>query len=252
MTFQLLVPMAGLGNRFVTAGYRTLKPMLPVHGMPLIELVLRNLGAKQASKVIVVIKKEDNLFEAVMKISEKIGINIEIFQLDKLSDGPADTCHAARGSLDMGQPLVIANSDQYLDAPITEYFKELEENKFSGMILAMEDSDPKWSFVRIDNEGSALEVREKKVISNLATCGVYGFARAQDFIMGYELMREAGDRTNGEFYVAPIYNYLISYDFKVSVINLGPTSKVMHGLGTPHDYEMFIGRDLDLSSLYLS
>ena len=40
---NIVVPMAGAGSRFTAEGYNDPKPLIPVHGIPMIELVIRNL-----------------------------------------------------------------------------------------------------------------------------------------------------------------------------------------------------------------
>jgi hypothetical protein len=49
-------------------------------------------------------------------------------------------------------------------------------------------------------------------------------------------MIEENDRTNNEFYVAPVFNYLIR---RGKVIKLC-RPKFVHGLGTPKDVEKFL------------
>ena len=51
------------------------------------------------------------------------------------------------------------------------------------------------------------------------------------------------DTVNGEYYVAPIYNFLAKQGKRVGIFDLGPVSKVMFGLGTPFDYESFLASD---------
>ena len=70
----------------------------------------------------------------------------------------------------------------------------------------MHDIDSKWSYARVDGNNRILEIREKKVISNNATVGIYGFSRADIAWNCFNEMWAAGDRTNNEFYVAPSYN----------------------------------------------
>ncbi|KPX04973.1 putative Lipopolysaccharide biosynthesis protein [Pseudomonas savastanoi] len=40
---QIIVPMAGAGSRFAVAGYTDPKPLIPVHGVPMIKVVIDNL-----------------------------------------------------------------------------------------------------------------------------------------------------------------------------------------------------------------
>ena len=50
-------------------------------------------------------------------------------------------------------------------------------------------------------------------------------------------------RTNNEFYVAPVYNELISNGKKIETFNIGEVGNGMHGLGTPSDLNAFLKTD---------
>lgn len=43
---QFVIPMAGAGSRFQKAGYKLPKPLIPVLGKPMIQLVVENLTPK--------------------------------------------------------------------------------------------------------------------------------------------------------------------------------------------------------------
>ena len=53
-------------------------------------------------------------------------------------------------------------------------------------------------------------------------------------------MFDSDDRCNGEFYVAPIYNYLIKDNLPVGFTNIGKEYDGLHGLGTPEDLKIFL------------
>lgn len=46
---QFVIPMAGAGSRFQKAGYKLPKPLIPVLGKPMIQLVVENLTPKKVS-----------------------------------------------------------------------------------------------------------------------------------------------------------------------------------------------------------
>jgi len=240
MDIQLLIPMAGLGSRFSREGYRSPKPYLPIGKFTMIEVVVNNLLSRSVKKVILVASKDPSRIMDLREVLRCHGVEVQILEIEGITDGPATTCYLAKSLLDHNESLVIANSDQYLDIEISGEYSIWESSKSDGVIWGMKDVDPKWSYVSTDKNGFAVEIREKKVISNIATCGVYGFTKASDFFWAYDMMRESNDRTNGELYVAPSYNYLIDEQRKFLVRNLGSTSDVMHGLGIPEDYERFL------------
>jgi NDP-sugar pyrophosphorylase family protein len=233
--------MAGLGSRFSKAGYKTTKPMLPIHEkLRMFELVIANLLHDSISKIIVVAKEEFNIKKDLKELSIAIEKQIDLIEIDYVTDGPASTVELARPFLSEDSPLVIANSDQYLDFDLATFYKALETEEFSGAVLTMDDNDPKWSFAELDSQGHIVKITEKIVVSHHATAGVYGFNKAGLFFSALQNMQMVNERVNGEYYVGPCYNFLPQGIAPVKNISMGPVGKVMFGLGTPEDYEAFL------------
>ena len=157
--------------------------------------------------------------------------------VDSITEGPADTVLRARLAIKNDKPLVIANSDQFINGDLSQFYEETRNEHLGGVVLTMEDNDPKWSYARVNSFGHIIEVREKEVISNQATVGIYGYSKAEIAWECFERMWKANDRTNDEFYVAPSYNYMKGKNSKV--LSLGSINEIMHGIGIPEDYEMF-------------
>ena len=101
------------------------------------------------------------------------------------------------------------------------------------MVFRDHSRNPKWSFVRTDNEGLVINVAEKKAISDIATVGIYLFSQGSSFVDSAIEMILANDRVNNEFYVCPVYNYMIMKGARIGVYEVSYHS--MFGLGTPDD-----------------
>ena len=243
---NLVIPMAGLGSRFTEAGYSTAKPLLPIHESLMYQVVLGNLFSPQLSSISIVAPVHFELADTFGKKGMSIGgIRIRLIEIDYLTDGPARTVSIALEDLEDDVPVLIANSDQYVELNSDDLYQRLIKTRARGVIVAMEDDDPKWSFARVDDDGYVVEVAEKRVISRFATAGIYGFASASILKEAIAAMEVQGDRTNGELYVAPAYNYLGSGSIPAAeLINLGPVGDVMHGLGVPADYESFLTKSV--------
>ena len=106
-----------------------------------------------------------------------------------------------------------------------------------GLIMTLFADDAKWSFIRYDENNFVTMVREKEVISNEATVGIYNYRRGRDFVSAAHQMIEQNIRVNGEFYVAPVYNEMIRNGKKIVFHNIGDH---MYGLGIPEDLEAFV------------
>jgi dTDP-glucose pyrophosphorylase len=216
------------------------------------KLVVANLIDPLVSKVIVVAQQSWNLGYEISALNDLIEQEVQLVEIDYLTQGPAETIEVARGYLDPTGVVVTGNSDQYVDANISEFYTQLTDSEINGSIMTMCDSDPKWSYARLDASGFVVEVKEKMVISPYATVGIYGFQSAALMFEGFDLMRQANDTVNGEYYVAPSYNYLIGDGYKISHLHLGSIDSVMHGLGIPSDYERFINDPVSMKAAILA
>ena len=92
-------------------------------------------------------------------------------------------------------------------------------------------------FCKVNSDNLVVEVAEKKAISDLATVGIYYFAKGSDFVKAALDMIVSNDRVNGEFYTCPVYNYMIKLGAK---IGYEVNKDAMHGLGTPEDLRNYI------------
>ena len=237
---QIVVPMAGAGSRFARVGHSLPKPLIDVGGQPMISRVIDNLRPARAHRFVFVCQRAH---DATYGLSDKLGRwapGCAIVHLDGLTDGAARTVLAAAPALDAEAPMMIANSDQFVDFPIDTYLAESDRPGLHGLIMTMVATDPKWSFASCDEAGFVTRVAEKEPISDEATVGVYNFARAGDFVTGAQRMIAADRRVNGEFYVAPVYNELIETGARLRCFNIERAGGAMHGLGTPEDLSLFL------------
>ena len=104
-----------------------------------------------------------------------------------------------------------------------------------GVLDVFRTEGDKWSFARVDEQNRVLETAEKRRISPWATTGLYYFRRGRDFVKHASDMIAANERSNNEFYVAPVYNRLIAAG---ADIRANPLERVWV-LGTPEDLDNF-------------
>ena len=93
-------------------------------------------------------------------------------------------------------------------------------------------------YLEINNQNLVVEVKEKEPISDIATVGIYMFKKGKFFVENALDMIVRNDRVNNEFYVCPVYNYLISSKKNIGIYNI--SFDAMHGIGTPEDLKIFI------------
>ena len=232
---NVLIPMAGAGSRFEQAGYTFPKPLIEVNGKPMIQVVVENLNI-DAKHIFIVQKEHYKKYNLKYLLNLITDNNCEIVQVDGITEGAACTTLLAKQFIDNDEPLVMANSDQFLEWNSNEFMYSMVADDVDGGIVSFEATHPKWSFAKLGEDGFVTEVAEKKPISNIATVGVYYWSKGSDYVKYAEQMIDKDIRTNNEFYVCPVYNEAIGDDKKVKVF---PIEK-MWGLGTPEDLNNFL------------
>lgn len=249
---NIVIPMAGRGSRFATAGFTDPKPLIPLHGVPMIQVVIANLAPAVPHRFIFICQREHYLAYGLDHLLPKWTTHPEIVLLDGVTEGAACTVLAARELIDSEEPLMIANSDQYIAASIDDYLADMTQRQLDGLIMTMTADDPKWSFASTTPEGLVTKVVEKQVISADATVGIYNFAHGRDFVTAADEMIAADERVNGEFYVAPVYNRMVASNRRIGIYGIGTDGHGMHGLGTPADLAQFLALPLSVQAAKVS
>jgi NDP-sugar pyrophosphorylase family protein len=237
---QLVIPAAGAGSRFRQVGELTPKPLIEVGGFPMILWVLSNFQLNVGDFVVVVCQREDELPSKLKKYLKAIPYDVEFIEIDGLTDGPASTVARAIPILNFDNPVIVANSDQFVSADMTEYLNSVRSKKNPGTILTMKASGNKWSYIGRDAVGKVEQVVEKIQISNEATVGIYAWANSQILKDAITFLKESNFLVNNEFYIAPSYNFLVERGLDIGCISVGNHGEKVHGLGTPEDLQNFL------------
>jgi dTDP-glucose pyrophosphorylase len=238
--------MAGLGSRFARAGYSLPKPLIEVHGVPMIRLVVENVRPALAHRFIFICQNAHIDSYGLREKLEAWAPGCVVIGLDGVTEGAACTVLTAREFIDSDEPMMIANSDQYVDIAITPYVEAMGARGLDGLIMTMQANDPKWSFAGLDDNNLVTRVVEKEVISTHATVGIYNFRSGHDFVVAADRMIAKNLRVNNEFYVAPVYNEMIAEGARVGLHDIGADGSGMYGLGIPSDLDAFLALPLSL------
>jgi HAD superfamily hydrolase (TIGR01509 family) len=231
---NILIPMAGAGSRFQQAGYTFPKPLIDVGGKPMIQVVVENLNID--ANYIYVVQKSHREKYNLDTLLNLITPNCKIVEVDGVTEGAACTALLTKEYIDNNNPLFFANSDQFVEWDSNEFFYKMNETDADGGIVTFKATHPKWSFVKLDENGLVTEVAEKNPISDIATVGFYYWKHGSDFVKYAEEMIEQNIRVNNEFYVCPVYNNAVKGGLKVRTFDVPK----MWGLGTPEDLQTFL------------
>lgn len=181
-------------------------------------------------------RKEDDASNFIKEKCRYYNINdLEILEIDYLTDGQATTCLLAISHLNVNDAIMVYNIDTYVEP----YEMKWQDILGDGFTPCFQAERTHWSFVKTDKQGKVIEVREKKRISNNCTLGAYYFSSAKLFKDLYEGYYLDCDRKIGqERYIAPLYNYMITKGMEVDISIVDKTK--VHVLGTPEELLTFL------------
>tara|TARA_B100000965_G_scaffold228345_1_gene191121 strand:+ start:1298 stop:2671 length:1374 start_codon:yes stop_codon:yes gene_type:complete len=235
-TMNVLIPMAGRGSRFATQGYTFPKPLIDVKGKPMIQVVTENLNIK--ANFTFIVQKEHYEKYSLQHLLNLIAPNCNIVQVDGITEGAACTTLLAKEFIDNDEPLLMANSDQFVEWDSNETLYAFSNGDCDGGIITFPATHPKWSYAKLGDDGYVSEVAEKKPISEHATVGIYWWAKGSDYVKYAEQMIEKDIRVNNEYYVCPVFNEAIGDGKKVRIKEI--EKEGMWGIGTPEDLNYFL------------
>jgi dTDP-glucose pyrophosphorylase len=224
---HIIIPAAGLGSRFINSEFQNHKPLISWNDKPMLQHVVENF--LHPNTQITIIKQ--NKFEFYFP-----GINI--LDIDYLTDGPATTASLARHLIDPEEQLIITNCDQIIKDWNHNTFLNFAKS-YDGVLGCFISDKPHNSYVNINQENLVIDVKEKVVISNIATNGLHFWQKAKYFFESYDSMRNHKDTTNNEYYVAPSYRYLIDQNYKIGIYMFNQHFPV----GTPEQLRRYLDNE---------
>jgi len=228
---NIIIPMAGKGQRFLEAGYKIPKPLLNLGDRPIIEYIIKTMRMPNAQFIFIV--RQDHCDESDLdKKLLEIEPNAKIMKINEVTEGAICTVLLAKEYFDDDNPIIIKDCDQIINWDPRAFMEFVLRQKADGAIVNIHTDRPNYSFSRIDTKGRIIETAEKTVISNHGSVGIYYFARGRDLIKYAQRMIDKNLRTNNEFYTSPVYNQFIQ-DFKL--ILHYPIAE-MFQLGTPEEF----------------
>lgn len=235
---NIVIPMAGHGNRFQDTDHKEPKPLIEVvEGKPMIQLAVDCLTPSTDHRFIFICQRDhyeayqlDDLFGRISNRYEKILV-------DEVTEGPAASVLLAKEWINNEEPMMTACSDDYVDIDIDAFLAFASEHDSKGTVMTYLGNELEGSSAIINKDGLITEVAEKKIIGPQTTVGIYYFDKGRYYVKAAKQMIRNDHRANGEFYVSPVYNELIAQNDPITSNEI-PAS-AMHTMGTPEGLRIF-------------
>ena len=235
---NILIPIAGRGQRFVDQGYVMPKQLIMVDDKQMIDWSLDSIKKKDECNLIFAIRRDHiSNFSLDKILKTRYGDDIKIIVIDKITRGSVETCLQAEEYINNDDLLVVYTLDVFFEP----FFDPTDiDTSINGSILTFKSNNPAYSYASLDKNKNVIKTAEKEVISENAAVGVYTFTKGSEFVRYAKQMIDLNLTTNNEFYICPLYNLMIQDGCTVKTTDV----KKMHLMGTPEELNFFVTHTL--------
>lgn len=180
-----------------------------IDGVTLIERVIRSVEAMVDERLIVALRRSEMARFHLGEVVSILRSDAKVVPVSDTVRGAACTALLAAEYLDGESELVIVNANQLLNMNLAEVVADFRKRGLDAGLVTFQSVHPRYSYVRVEDDGLVSEAAEKRPISKFASAGVYWFADGRRFLAGIRDMIRKDVHVGGDFYVTPVLNELI-------------------------------------------
>ena len=249
---KVIIPMAGMGDRFVQRGYKDPKPLIKAGDKRIIEYILDLFSEEDE---IVFICNEKHLNETNIKnVLSELRPDSKIVSIGQHKKGPVYTVKPHYDLIDDSEEVLVCYCDNPFIWDRSDFISHVRENNYDGCILTHTGMHPhtlnstKMAFLKVDGK-KVLEIKEKECytddpMSEHASTGAYYFKSGKILKKYFDKLMSLDINYGGEYYATLVYNLLIDSGLKVGYYD----TEFVTVFGTPDELESFEAWKTILSS----
>ena len=240
----IFVPMAGFGDRYLRAGFKEPKPLIPVDGRAMIERVVECFPGEE--RFLFCVNATHAKTTNVLDVLRHLKPSAPVVITEPHKDGPIRTLLACEEHIDPEEEVVLNYCDFGVDWDYQAWKSWLAKG-WDGAMSGYRGFHPHslgptlYAYMRSEGD-NVLEIREKhhftdNKFNEYASSGLYYFRRGRALLEAAKKLVLRGERVNDEFYVSMAMQLLIEQGGKVGVYPL----KHFYQWGTPEDLRDYEG-----------
>ena len=227
---KVVIPMSGHGQRFKDAGYKDIKPLIQVHGKPIIEWVL-SMFPKQGTSFIFICNKEHRNSTDIEAVIDKLDSKENICWIESHKKGPVYAVSNAFDLINDDEEVIVSYCDYFMVWQMKKFFNHINTEKPEGSIVCYSGFHPHllheknvYASCKVNEVMDLIEIREKyRFHSNpfldFHSVGMYYFRRGKDIKYYFSKLIADDVSLNNEFYVSLVYNLLVQDQKRITVFD---------------------------------
>lgn len=244
---NIALPIAGRSHRFAEAGYPP-KPLLLVHGTPLIEAVVRSVRPRTAHHFIFIALREHLDGFGLRPMLRRVAPGCTIVPVERASDGAVRSVLMARRYVSTAEPLLVADAGQWIEADVQPLLDSMNRDRSDGVVMTVNGCLFARPTVSLTPDGVVVAVTEAAAGGDVVA-GIYAFRHGRDFVGAADRMIAKARRPNTECHLAAVCQELVNGGARLTALPVGEFDAVVHELGEPADLDRFLNDPASLRAV---
>lgn len=244
---KIIIPMTGLGQRFIDKGYTNIKPLIEVHGKPMIAYVVSLFGDETE---FVFICRDQHIRQTPLKeVLQDICPTGKIVVQQGDKKGPVYPVWLVSEHIEDAEPVTVCYCDFFMAWNYEAFIQFVKTTQCDGVVPCYTGFHPHlcieknvYASCRVTPERDLLEIQEKHVFSeskftDFHSAGLYYFRYGRYVKTYFKRLMDSGQTVNGEYYVSMVYNAMVQDRLKIKIYDQIP---YFCQWGTPEDLAQYL------------
>lgn len=189
-------------------------------GKTLLELIFEKYTVVDPTDIAICCLKSDIQRFHIDRVVKLLSPNTNIIEIEKDTGGSGCTALYGACQLPQQNELLMISANEFVNVAVEPALDDFRDRKLDGGTFTFQSTNPRYSFVKIDEDGSAVEVAQKNPISTSATVGLFWYARTEYFVEAAKQMIIKNARTDERYFIAPAFNEMILKNKYVGVTQI--------------------------------
>jgi len=211
--------------------------LVEIGGKPLLERVITNASRVEGAALYFAFRSDQIARFHLDKIVNLLVPDATVVSISDQTMGSGCTALMVASMLPENEEVLIVSANELVDIALDVVVQSFRDRQLDAGTITFPSVHPRYSYVRVDTDGSVTEVSQKVPISKRATAGVFWAARASDLVESIKQMIRKDANVDGQYYIAKAFNEIILNQKKMGFYDI--ISENYHPLKTARQVEQF-------------
>ncbi len=192
-------------------------------GTTVLELIFEKYTALNPTDIAICLLKSDIRRSKVDRVVKLLSPNAKIIEIERDTGGSGCTALFGACQLPRQNELLIVSANELVNVALEPALTDFRKRQLDGATLTFYSTNPRYSFVKMNENGRVVEAAQQNPISTNATVGLFWYARAEYFVEAAKQMIIKNTKINDLFFIAPAFNEMILKEKHVGVTEINKT-----------------------------